>query len=215
MNQNVFHLVNQTWTSPSLDWLMAVMSCFDLWLVPLLLLVIGTFCAGGFRPRAMILCGILILGIGDGVVANQLKQIVNRPRPYQATEGVRVVDLQRAHPRLLALFKPPKVELSRPDVTLPVAGRSFPSAHILNNFCAALLLACFYRRWGWLSFFPAGLVAYSRVYVGSHWPSDALGSIVLALAVAGPLLVLLGWMWRRHGRRFLPNVHARHPELLG
>ena len=73
------------------------------------------------------------------------------------------------------------------------AGRSFPSSHVVNNFCAAVVLSFFYRRWGWLYFLPAAVVAYSRIYVGAHWPSDVFISVWLAVGVA--LLLLAGLQW--------------------
>jgi membrane-associated phospholipid phosphatase len=69
----------------------------------------------------------------------------------------------------------------------PLATRSFPSGHANTAVCAACVLAFFFGGWYWLAFAPAFLVAYSRVYMGVHFPLDVaagglLGIIVIALA---------------------------------
>ena len=69
----------------------------------------------------------------------------------------------------------------------PLATRSFPSGHTNTAFCAACVLAFFFGGWYWLAFAPAFLVAYSRVYMGVHFPLDIavgglLGIIMIALA---------------------------------
>ncbi len=137
----------------------------------------------------------LMLAVGETVVDNPLKHAVHRLRPWQAMAGVRQVDLARqARPRLLALGEPAAATVTAapvvPAADNPFPGRSFPSSHVVNNFCAATVLTLFYRRRGWLAFVPAALVAYSRVYVGAHWPSDVLVSMVLAVGLA--LLVSAG-----------------------
>ena len=204
MDQRLFFLINRQWTNPALDRIMAAASSLDVWLPFIVLLVLLVAWRGGARARWLLVALGLMLAVGDGLVAGPLKHFIHRPRPWQAMAGVRQVDLARhARPRLLALLQPVEVNLSSaPGTTAtgePNPGRSFPSSHVVNNFAAAVVLALFYRRWGWLYFLPAGLVAYSRIYVGAHWPSDVFVSMWLAVGLA--LLTMAGLQWAVGRRR--------------
>ena len=187
MDVQLQFLINQRWTSPALDRLMAAASALDVWLPLLVLVAAAVAWFGRRRGRLFLVALALMLAVGDGVVSNGLKHLIHRLRPFQAVASVRQVELaRRAHPRFLALFQPPVITrvaspLPPPE---PTGGRSFPSSHTLNNFCAAVLLTLFYRGRGALYFLPASLVGYSRVYVGSHWPSDVLISALLGVGVA-------------------------------
>ena len=56
---------------------------------------------------------------------------------------------------------------------------SFPSGHSASAFNLATILSSFYPVLIPVSFTTAGLVAFSRVYLGEHFLSDALtGSII-------------------------------------
>ena len=213
MDQKLLFLINRQWTSPGLDWLMAALSSFDAWGPVLLTLALGVLWRGGFRARAFVLTAALIVGINDGVISNTLKKLVDRPRPHQSVNEVRQVDLAKATPRVLALFQPVKVKLSQASLE-EVEGRSFPSSHTMNTFSAALVALAFYgRRVAW-GLGLAAAVAYSRVYTGSHWPSDVVVSVVLGLGSTLLLLALAERLWQRAGRRWWPAMQARHPSLL-
>ena len=189
VDETLLRLINERWTSPALDRIMAAVSSFDLWW-PFLVIAVGlTAWCGRARARWFLVTLGVVLALGEVAVSNPLKHAVHRLRPWQALAGVRQVDLARgARPRLLALWRPVEVKVTAaPMETTPAdphPARSFPSSHVVNNFCAATVLALFYRRRGAWYFLSAALVAYSRVYVGAHWPSDVLISAGLAVGVA-------------------------------
>ena len=60
---------------------------------------------------------------------------------------------------------------------------SFPSGHTSSAFATATLLTLSTRKWyvAAPSFIWAGTVAYSRMYLGVHYPSDIFGGIVIGI----------------------------------
>jgi undecaprenyl-diphosphatase len=214
MDQKLLFLINQEWTNPVLDWVMAVMSSAALWQYPLLLAVVAAVLWGGFRARAFAVVALVAFGMNDGLISRALKTAANRLRPSQVDAEVRVVRLDaRGKGPASGLFRP--LRISGGVVTgLREPGRSFPSNHASNSAAMAMLIALFWRKWGWLSFGPAMVVAYSRMYIGSHWPSDVLAGICLGLGVAFLTFSFAEYLWRRYGPRLAPAVAARHPSLL-
>ena len=213
MDEKLLILINQRWTSPVLDKFMAAFSSFDAWVPIFVVLIVILLIKGDFRMRAFLLTAGIVIAINDGVVAHALKRIVDRPRPHQVLDDVRQIDLAKARPRLLALFKPVRIKSSHASIE-DVEGRSFPSAHTVNCFSVALVAVCFFGVRGWWGFLVAALVAYSRIYTGSHWPSDVATSIFVGLGSTFLLLALAEQIWQMTGRRWLPAVHAAHPSLL-
>lgn len=202
MDETLFQLINQRWTSPALDRIMAAASSFDLWWPFFALAAALMLWRGGARARWALVTLAVLLAVGETAIDNPLKHAVHRLRPWQAMAGVRQVDLARhSWPRMLALFEPAAVKVTAEPTAVseadPHPGRSFPSSHVVNNFCAATVLTLFYRRRGALCFLPAALVAYSRVYVGAHWPSDVLVSMVLAVGLALLGTAAAQWAARR------------------
>ncbi len=81
-------------------------------------------------------------------------------------------------------------------------GKSFPSSHAVNNFALAVLFSHYYRPWTWAFFTWAGLVAFSRVAVGVHFPLDAAGGALIGTLLAAGVIRL----WRAIERRVPPPL---------
>jgi undecaprenyl-diphosphatase len=83
-----------------------------------------------------------------------------------------------------------------PLVTIPHS-HSFPSGHTATAFAGAMMLSYLVPRAAPAFFVLAAAIAYSRLYVGVHFPLDVVGGAVIGLATA---LLLLAVGRRRSGR---------------
>jgi len=87
--------------------------------------------------------------------------------------------------------RPPAVILDpKPLMEVPTTS-SFPSGHAATSFACALVLARFAPRLTIPLFVLAALIAFSRVYVGVHYPFDVLAGAALGLGIAIALPRLL------------------------
>ncbi|MEM9024965.1 MAG: phosphatase PAP2 family protein, partial [Bacteroidota bacterium] len=87
----------------------------------------------------------------------------------------------------------------------------FVSGHATTNFGIAFLLSAWLRNRAWtLGLFGwAALVAYSRIYVGVHYPGDIAGGVLLGFALSGLVLLATRWGWQRW---LQPSAHHPSPN---
>jgi undecaprenyl-diphosphatase len=91
--------------------------------------------------------------------------------------------------------------LADPLIAIPHS-KSFPSGHAATSFACATVLSMLAPRASPVFFVLALAIAYSRLYVGVHWPLDVIVGALIGLATA---LLLLGEARRRSRGRKRPG----------
>jgi undecaprenyl-diphosphatase len=120
--------------------------------------------------RPAILLIVVAADLAAALSASGLRAIVGRPRPDEAH---RLVD---------------------------ASGFSFPSGHAATSVACAVVLAIAIPRLAGLFLALAAAIAFSRLYVGVHYPLDVVAGAALGVAVATALLLLV------RGRRGSPTT---------
>lgn len=90
---------------------------------------------------------------------------------------------------LMARIRPYDYQLEHfgKTITLLVAtphDYSFPSGHTLASFEAAIALTVYNRKWGIPALVLAAIIAFSRLYLYVHYPTDVLFSLVISVGIA-------------------------------
>ena len=174
--------------SPAFDWVFwTITQLGNGWVVAPLLIGIICIKTPKNQLKKVLICGVLSMSV-SGIINTQIKLLVKRPRPVcffynnscnkPATEPVpkdiprdELIDSSKVH-----VFG--KVRLRN----------SFPSGHTNTAFSAATLLIYLYGGLFWISLLPAFLVAYSRVYLGVHFPLDTVVGAILGVVIVISIL---------------------------
>ncbi|MDY2558094.1 MAG: phosphatase PAP2 family protein [Candidatus Faecousia sp.] len=191
--QTMLNSVAVSFDLPILDWIQETMQCTFLdktmpivtlfgdggvfWIgIAVLLLFFAKYRKTGFSMGMALVLGLVVCNI-------TLKPLVARIRPY---------DFQLQ-------------EFGR-EITLLISAQhdfSFPSGHTIASFEACTVLLLHDKRMGIPATVLAILIAFSRLYLYVHYPTDVLVSLVLGIAfgLLGNFLVnLIYKKWVYNGK---------------
>jgi undecaprenyl-diphosphatase len=86
----------------------------------------------------------------------------------------------------------PPLRYPEPKTLVPLPhDASFPSGHAATSFAAATMLTFYFPRLAPVLYLLAAAVAFSRVYVGVHYPLDVIAGALLGVLVATALRLLV------------------------
>jgi undecaprenyl-diphosphatase len=178
-DQWLFIKLNSDLANPVLDGLLPFL-CHDIYWVPLYLfltvLVLLNFKIKGGWWLLFFACTVAITDMAGTLLFNS---IFTRLRPCQDPEffsSVRLMVKQCPH------------------------GYSFISNHAANYFSLATFFFITFRpivkKWAWIGFLWAGLIALAQVYMGINYPFDVLAGVLFGLTAG----LLTGKLFnKRHG----------------
>lgn len=101
------------------------------------------------------LAGLMALAFSLAFNNMFLKKLVARIRPYEVIEGIQLL-------------------------TKKASDFSFPSGHTGSSFAATVAWVCSLKKGKvrWIALVFAALMAYTRLYIGIHYPTDILGGLI-------------------------------------
>ena len=176
----LFHFLNHDLGWDGIAPFMRFMSSFRAFLPLLVLAAAWMLVRGGWKGRMTVLALLVLVPLSDQVSVRVLKPAVHRARPCWPTSGLTDVKTHGAYcPR----------------------NASFPSTHATNTATATAILVGSYPVLAAPMAVVLVFVGWSRVYFGTHYPSDVFGGWILgALWGGGAAWALRHWGARRQNR---------------
>ena len=160
LDKTIFSWLNAGLANPVFDFLMPIITDARYWMPVYVAGLLYLIIKGGVRGRVVAATLIATAIVSDQISSQVLKHLFDRPRPCHSLDELRLL-----------------IKCG--------SGKSFPSSHSVNNFAAATVLMYFFRKYKYVFYSIAAIIAFSRVYVGVHYPLD-----ITAGAAIG---ILIGW----------------------
>jgi undecaprenyl-diphosphatase len=169
-DERLFRLLNGDWFNPLFDRLLPWVTDAGNFVVPLVITAMIIVLVGRLRGLRFLVLAVVSVVVADAIGTHIFKYLFLRPRPCIALADVRLL-VGCTH--------------------LP----AFPSNHAVNASVLATLTALYMPRLWLPAVALAFLVAYSRVYVGVHYPLDVLAGSLLGIAVAVAFSSGMNFLW--------------------
>ena len=191
IDKQIMVFLNKTISNPIFDFIMPIITNQNFLVFSGLILVGYLVCFGGKRGRITIVVLLIAAGFSDAICFQIIKPWVGRIRPsHEFYEYI--------------------------NLLVSKGGRySFPSNHAANSFVFATVLSYFYDQNRTLLYILASSIAFSRVYVGVHYPLDIIFGSIIGYIISWIILslwVILKMRELKRGRRWVWYATTDPPQ---
>ena len=192
IDKSLMIFLNKNISNPVFDLIMPVITSKDFLTVIGVILIFYLLFFGGKRGKIAFFVLLFSAGMSDAICAQIIKPWLGRVRPSH--EFIEYINL-----------------------LVSKGGKwSFPSNHAANSFAFATVLSYFYERKKIILFLSATVIAYSRVYVGVHYPLDiifgALTGYILSWSVLS-IWVIVKMRELKRGRMWVWYANDTPPSI--
>lgn len=156
LENNTLEYINAHFSCGFLNFLMPLLSLLDEHGEVWILTAVVLMCIPKYREHGARLAIALLVGY---VICNLiLKPCIARIRPFETNEAVRLI-------------------IARPT------DFSFPSGHTVSSFASVPVIWKANKKFGIAALVLAILIAFSRLYLYVHYPSDIAAGVILGLTI--------------------------------
>lgn len=154
LDLSILDFIHNTISNPVMDVIMKILTYSIEYGETALAVFIVMMCIKKMRKTGFAVLGatLAVLLFGELI----LKHLIRRPRPFVINGAIELI------------IKAP-------------SGFSFPSCHTAICVAMATAIFLFHKRLGIIAYIYAALVAFSRMYLYVHYPSDIIGGIALGI----------------------------------
>lgn len=165
LDKELFYFINHTLSNPLFDKIFPYLTDVKHWYLVYIIFWFILVFKGGRLGRITAVMSLLLITASDQISSFLLKDWIARIRPCNVL----------------------------PDVNILVfcsGSYSMPSSHAVNNFAAAVFFSRLFPKYKIPLYVIAVLMAFSRPYVGVHYPADVIVGAVVG-SVIGYVLAIL------------------------
>ena len=182
---------NKTIANPIFDFMMPIITNQNFLVFSGLILIGYLAYFGGKRGRITIVVLLIAASFSDAICFQIIKPWVGRIRPsHEFYEYI--------------------------NLLVSKGGKySFPSNHASNSFVFATVLSYFYDRNRVFLYILASTIAFSRVYVGVHYPLDIIFGSIIGYVISWTILslwVIIKMRELKRGRKWVWYATKEPPQ---
>ena len=191
IDKNLMVFLNKTISNSIFDILMPIITNQNFLTIIGVILIIYLGYFGEKKGRITLLVLLFAAGMSDAICAQIIKPWVGRIRPSH--EFIEYINL-----------------------LVSKGGKwSFPSNHAANSFAFATVLSYFYDKNKIILFCIATTIAFSRVYVGVHYPMDIIFGAFIGYTISWITLsiwVIIKMREMKRGRMWVWYANTNPPN---